>query len=145
MDDDPLDRIPDHPVRAAAHVFRAIVALTLASRPLREWHASGCVVSRDGGWRHGRRKVFARDGPVNDGGLGVVRTWCRSIKMRLENSGNVGAGIGGVSRHENMDGHEPCGHGLGLLDGLMKLGAQIEVRTARFQASAPANRVLCRV
>lgn len=138
MDDDPLDRIPDHPVRAAAHAFREIVALTFANRPLRERHASGGIISRDGGWHHGRRKVFARDGPVDDGGPGLVWRWDRSIKMRFENLGDVGAGIIGVCRHENMDGHESCGHGLGLLDVLVNVGAQIEVRTARLQASAPA-------
>ena len=73
MDDNPLDRIPDRPVRAAAHAFREIVGLTVASRPLRERHASGGIVLRDGGRSHGRRKVFARDGPVNDGGPGLVR------------------------------------------------------------------------
>ena len=62
-----------------------------------------------------------------------------------ERFGDVRTGIGGIGCHENMDGNKPCGHGLGLLFGVIKRGALIDVRAARFHASAAANLVLCRL
>ena len=74
-DDRQPDRSPDQTTAASADAVREIAALTLAYRPLREGHASGFIVWRDGGRGHGRRKVLAGDCPVDDGDVGLIVKW----------------------------------------------------------------------